>query len=121
MKYNEYLKSDSWKLKSLKKRNKIRKCEICSFKIKINPEKLNTYKRLKKLNIHHLNYLTLGNEKEKDLKCFCRGCHFLWHFWFNFPLNFSYQKGKNKIKKLLKKLKMKNGQWFNGFQIHKRK
>jgi len=60
--YYIYIKSKEWK-KKVAWIHKIRKgkCEICGAR--------------KKLDVHHLTYKNLGNEKEEDLQLLCRVHH----------------------------------------------
>ncbi len=59
---NGYLKSDHWQ-DGLRKKLKQAgyKCEICHKKTK--------------LDIHHLTYIRLGDERLGDLQALCRSCH----------------------------------------------
>lgn len=64
--YQDYLKTDKWKLISQTCKdlanNKCSKCE--STKI---------------LQAHHLNYDNVGDEKQSDLQCLCTECHNIIH------------------------------------------
>jgi len=60
--YNEFLLSDFWK----NKREWIlscfdNECQICKSK--------------EKLEVHHLNYISVGNEGMDDVTVLCRECH----------------------------------------------
>ena len=59
--YQDFLLSDIW----VEKRDYVIKlrgcCEECE--------------STKNLNVHHLTYERVGNEKGKDLKVLCRDCH----------------------------------------------
>ncbi len=64
-KYSKYLHTKEW----VSKRNKIREerkcCELCG--------------STDKLQVHHLTYENLGNEKDEDLMLLCENCHNLEH------------------------------------------
>lgn len=65
--YAAYIKSASWKMKSIacsKRANK--ECEVCA--------------STASLQAHHYNYLNLGYESEIDLFCLCDTCHELYHY-----------------------------------------
>lgn len=68
MNYQEYILSEAWAKKRqfalLKAKNK---CQLCSFE--------------HELDVHHLSYKNLGNEKDKDLLVLCRRCHRDLHFF----------------------------------------
>ena len=62
MDYQEYLLSDLWRAARM---NAIRKafyrCEKCGSPIR--------------LEVHHLSYDNLGNERKEDLRVLCEKCH----------------------------------------------
>lgn len=67
MNYQEYLKSEHWKLlRSKKYRSAKPKCAICGTD--------NT-----QLDVHHINYKNLLDVDTSDLRILCHGCHFLVH------------------------------------------
>lgn len=88
--YKQYLKSNHWDIKRrgiLKNNNR---CANCN-------ETLN-------LEIHHLNYKNLGNEKLEDLIVLCKNCHKIVHECKN-SINFiekDNKKSKNKRKEMPK-------------------
>lgn len=60
--YYDYIESKEWQYKRtriLQQRGK--QCEVCGIK--------------HKLQVHHLTYERLGNEKDEDLKVLCWACH----------------------------------------------
>lgn len=63
--YSEYLHSESW----TKTRDRIRQerkvCEMCGSD--------------KELQVHHLTYESIGNEKDEDLILLCKNCHYAVH------------------------------------------
>lgn len=63
--YEQYLKSNEWITKRDKIREKRKLCEIC--------------KEYENLQVHHLTYENLGNEKDEDLILLCKKCHFAIH------------------------------------------
>ena len=64
--YYEYLKTDKWKVvRRLALDYAGHKCQLCSSK--------------ERLNVHHNNYLNLGNETLKDVVVLCRKCHEKFH------------------------------------------
>lgn len=66
-KYQHYLDSDHWK----KRRKQFldldanKCCRVC--------------KREKRLQVHHMTYENIGNEKDEDLVVFCSRCHKKFH------------------------------------------
>jgi hypothetical protein len=64
--YNEYLKSKHWLLLRKKYITKDTVCALCK-------------ERNSPLQLHHLNYTNLGNEKRNDLVVLCSTCHKLIH------------------------------------------
>ncbi len=70
MKYSEYIQSKIWnynKKLALVKAN--HKCQLCGFG--------------SELDVHHLSYANLGQEKDGDLLVLCRRCHRDSHFYKN--------------------------------------
>jgi len=65
--YPEYIKSEWWKLQS--KLYKDKKCAQCG--------------RTHELDVHHLTYENVGNEKPADLITLCRRCHRDLHYYKN--------------------------------------
>ena len=62
MTYEKYINSWQWKDKSdYVKYLRGNKCEKCGSK--------------KKLQVHHLNYKSIGNEGDEDLMLLCNKCH----------------------------------------------
>ncbi len=62
--YARYLKSKKWRAKRLYKITKSgHKCEECGIE------------KEKGLEVHHLNYASLGNESLTDLQVLCHSCH----------------------------------------------
>lgn len=60
--YREFLRSDYWKdLRKRKLQEVGNKCELCG--------------RKDSLQVHHLNYETVGREELSDLKVVCADCH----------------------------------------------
>lgn len=60
--YNEYLGSLFWKEKAeWIKKVKGEFCEECGSK--------------QSLNVHHINYKSVGNEGQEDVKVLCKECH----------------------------------------------
>ncbi len=76
--YRDYLKSGLWEYRRLKMLDKYNRCCVCK-------EKTN-------LNIHHVRYTSIGNEKAGDLVVLCRKCHYKLH------------KGPISVRKRLRKL-----------------
>ncbi len=72
MNYKNYLKSDDWKQKKLKKFSKSggakSKCAICGSR--------------ERLEVHHLVYKNLYDVELKDLRILCKRCHSLTHKLF---------------------------------------
>lgn len=63
--YKGYLKSPEWlELRKKQLRNQ-KVCQACGTE--------------KRLNVHHMTYRRLGNEKLKNLKTLCKECHFELH------------------------------------------
>jgi len=59
---NGYLRSEHWQeVRKRKLKQAGYACEICHKKTK--------------LDIHHLTYIRLGNERLDDLQALCRSCH----------------------------------------------
>ena len=81
--YQRYLESDEWKARRAK-RGKLAVwigrrfvCEWC-----MTPQTLREYRPLKmyevqrvNINIHHISYERIGNERFGDLMVLCRDCH----------------------------------------------
>lgn len=65
MPYQEYVNSKWWK--AWKRLHKQSKCQICGFRYE--------------LDVHHLNYDNLGDEKDSDLITLCRRCHWDEHYY----------------------------------------
>ena len=62
MNYQQYLDSSWWKLrKRIFLNEQGKKCSFCSSK--------------NELDVHHLNYQNLGDERDSDLLVLCRRCH----------------------------------------------
>ena len=62
MKYEQYIQSDAWRLqRQLLIAEHGAKCDLC--------------KRTNELNVHHLNYERLGNERADDVIVLCIRCH----------------------------------------------
>ena len=59
MDYQEYIHSKRWEQQ--KKKLKANSCDKCGFKYE--------------LDLHHLNYDNLGEEKTSDVSTLCRRCH----------------------------------------------
>jgi 5-methylcytosine-specific restriction endonuclease McrA len=64
--YAKYIRSEGWK----QRRDKFRtmwgnECACCQSK--------------ENLNVHHINYDNLGNEKLEDVVLLCKGCHIKAH------------------------------------------
>lgn len=59
--YHKYLQSDDWKRKSQMRITIDGKCKLCGKPFD--------------LQVHHLTYQNVPNEKYKDLITLCRGCH----------------------------------------------
>lgn len=59
--YPDYLASSIWKERRNHLIEKKGKCEICG--------------KTKRLEVHHLSYENVGDEKERDLQVLCRSCH----------------------------------------------
>jgi 5-methylcytosine-specific restriction endonuclease McrA len=60
--YGAYLNSEWWKYKRLQKLHSVGfKCHRCN--------------EICDLQVHHLHYLSLGREKNRDLEVLCRKCH----------------------------------------------
>jgi 5-methylcytosine-specific restriction endonuclease McrA len=73
MRYNDYLKSKDWREKKTSKHNRKgglkKRCAICGSR--------------EKLDVHHLSYKKeLQAVEQKDLRIFCRRCHYLAHKLF---------------------------------------
>jgi len=70
--YHIYLQSAGWKnIRKQKIAEANNRCEICGYK--------------KTLEIHHLNYNTIGNENLNDLQVVCHDCHQKIHTITSFP------------------------------------
>lgn len=65
VKYNEYIKSKEWSKKRLYYLKRWKECYVC--------------RSTKRLELHHLCYKNLGNEKPKDLVFLCHNCHYHLH------------------------------------------
>ena len=69
MAYTDYLKSSDWaakrRAKLTRKGGKKLRCAICA--------------STERLEVHHLNYKSLYDVKQEDLRLFCRRCHSLTH------------------------------------------
>ena len=65
MKYSNYLKSQDWREKQVRKRFKKNRCAICA--------------STERLDVHHLVYKDLISITDADLRVLCRRCHFLCH------------------------------------------
>jgi len=64
--YKTYIKSEIWKLVVARiKKQRNNSCEICGNK--------------KYLQVHHLTYKNLGQEKDEDLQLLCGACHMKQH------------------------------------------
>lgn len=64
--YKEYLKTDHWKItRAAALRRAGYKCEICGSS--------------KELNVHHLTYKNIGNERPEELKVLCYYHHKMIH------------------------------------------
>jgi len=64
MPYPEYLKTTEWKIKARAAKEKVNnRCQLC-----------NSHSP-KNLNVHHNNYLNIGNELDSDLIVLCEDCH----------------------------------------------
>tara|TARA_B100001758_G_C17816129_1_gene306954 strand:+ start:148 stop:483 length:336 start_codon:yes stop_codon:yes gene_type:complete len=63
--YQEYLRSDDWMNKRRIKISKKKRCAICA--------------TTEEIHVHHLNYRSLHDVKQSDLRKLCRRCHFLGH------------------------------------------
>jgi len=60
--YNNFLLSEFWeKKREIILQEKGRRCETCGSK--------------SNLQVHHLNYLNLGNESKDDVMVLCKKCH----------------------------------------------
>ena len=73
--YKRYIRSPAWAEKC-RQRIEIagHKCEMCG----------RLEKNSKGLQIHHINYIRLGNEDVyNDLICLCGRCHCLIHRYYN--------------------------------------
>lgn len=65
MLYEDYLKSEDWKLKREQKLSKKSRCAICL--------------RGDTLEVHHLFYRNLHDVQNSDLRVLCHSCHSLSH------------------------------------------
>jgi len=64
--YRDYLRSTWWKNRRFQALNDVgRQCQLCNSEVD--------------LQVHHLSYENLGNEKPKDLLISCEVCHKLTH------------------------------------------
>ena len=62
--YHEYLQSDTWKERRQAKLQQAKyKCKRCGERTR--------------LQVHHLNYKRLGNERSSDLIVLCTACHWV--------------------------------------------
>lgn len=91
MNYADYLKTEHWKQKRIKKLLKNPNCQICQ--------------QQKGLNIHHKKYQynnksILFNERLEDLITLCRSCHRLMHYHFGIDV-YKINKKILRIKRLL--------------------
>lgn len=59
--YKKYIRSTEWKRKKSELLKNHPFCTRCSSK--------------EKLQVHHMNYRNLGNEKDLDLVVLCKKCH----------------------------------------------
>lgn len=67
--YQEYLKSDEWKERSILAKERAGwRCQLCSK----GGDKTS-------LHTHHNSYRHLGHEEDTDLVVLCRECHKLFH------------------------------------------
>ena len=67
--YKDYLKySKHWKeIRNKKRTESLGRCDVC--------KKIKYQGSLNDIDIHHLHYETVGNERMQDLKAVCRNCH----------------------------------------------
>jgi hypothetical protein len=65
MEYKEYLKTNHWIETRKEKTSKKRRCAVCG--------------EIDNIDVHHLTYENIGNEKGDDLRKLCRRCHDLAH------------------------------------------
>jgi 5-methylcytosine-specific restriction endonuclease McrA len=71
--YQEYQRTPWWKKRReqfLKKHGN--KCSVCGSR--------------ENIVVHHLTYIRLGNESDKDLQVLCRDCHHKYHEKFGVPV-----------------------------------
>ena len=65
--YKDYLKSEKWQVVRNELLIRKQNCSVCNNK---------------NVDIHHLTYKNIGNEKKQDLIRLCRDCHFTAHNLF---------------------------------------
>jgi len=59
--YQDYLYSDIWIERRELMIKMVGKCELCG--------------AINRLQVHHITYLNVGNEKKEDLMVVCKTCH----------------------------------------------
>ena len=64
-KYERYVQTDCWKLRRARYLKLQDRCEVCQNHVE--------------LDVHHLSYERLGEERDSDLIAVCRDCHALLH------------------------------------------
>jgi len=66
--YEDYMQSMAWYRKKKKIYERANgKCERCGSNFRVE--------------VHHLSYENIGNEKDGDLIVLCRKCHMIEHLW----------------------------------------
>lgn len=71
--YEGYLLSQRWKCKRLEKLNSVNHtCELCGY------NRQTDYRDIP-LDVHHLSYEHLGDERLDELQVLCRQCHMKTH------------------------------------------
>ncbi len=62
-KYKNYIASDEWKARKQAKLDKSQRCAVCG--------------ETDGLQLHHKNYVQLGEERTDDLVLLCKACHWI--------------------------------------------
>ena len=91
--YKEFLRSDYWKSFSKEIREKHGRCQDCG--------------KEHRLNVHHLTYDRLGQEKEEDVVVLCKWCHTLRHLKNPKIIQCGRENNYNKLSKNLKRINPK--------------
>jgi hypothetical protein len=73
--YECYVKIDCWQMRRQRYISKHGWCEVCG----VSPRESDELYEGIILDVHHLNYDHLGNERDEELVSVCRMCHAMFH------------------------------------------